>query len=82
MTATGKIAHREGIERGDRFICEISSVKEADAAAGHLNLNGSEWLLEDFAGSGVMGNVQATLAFPESGKVSGKASCNRFFGPG
>jgi heat shock protein HslJ len=26
-------------------------------------------------------NVQATLAFPEASKVSGKGSCNRFFGP-
>jgi heat shock protein HslJ len=45
-----------------------------------FNLAGSEWLLEDLAGSGVIDNVQATLAFPEAGKVSGKGSCNRFFG--
>ncbi len=25
--------------------------------------------------------IQATLAFPEAGKVAGKGSCNRFFGP-
>ena len=24
--------------------------------------------------------IQATLAFPEAGKVAGKGSCNRFFG--
>jgi len=29
----------------------------------------------------VIDNVQATLAFPEAGKVSGNGSCNRFFGP-
>jgi heat shock protein HslJ len=45
-----------------------------------LNLVGSEWLLEDLGGSGVLDRVQATLAFPESGKVAGKGSCNRFFG--
>ena len=36
-----------------------------------LNLLGSEWLLEDLGGSGVLDRVQATLAFPESGKVAG-----------
>jgi len=45
-----------------------------------LNLVGSEWLLEDLGGSGVLDRVQATLAFPENGKVAGKGSCNRFFG--
>jgi heat shock protein HslJ len=49
--------------------------------AGSFSLSGSEWLLEDLAGSGVIDQIQATLSFPEAGKVAGNASCNRFFGP-
>jgi heat shock protein HslJ len=29
----------------------------------------------------VIDRIQATLAFPEAGKVEGNGSCNRFFGP-
>lgn len=43
-------------------------------------LVGSEWLLEDLGGRGVVDRVQATLAFPEAGRVAGNSSCNRFFG--
>jgi heat shock protein HslJ len=41
---------------------------------------GSEWRLEDLGGRGVLDRVQATLAFPEAGRVTGNSSCNRFFG--
>ncbi|WP_297398743.1 META domain-containing protein [Hydrogenophaga sp.] len=43
-------------------------------------LVGSEWQLEDLGGRGVLDRVQATLAFPEAGRVAGNSSCNRFFG--
>lgn len=43
-------------------------------------LVGSEWRLEDMGGRGVLDRVQATLAFPEAGRVAGNSSCNRFFG--
>ncbi len=43
-------------------------------------LVGSEWRLEDLGGRGVLDRVQATLAFPEAGRVAGNSSCNRFFG--
>ena len=43
-------------------------------------LVGSEWRLEDLAGTPVLERVQATLAFPEAGRVAGNGSCNRFFG--
>jgi heat shock protein HslJ len=36
--------------------------------------------LEDIAESGAVDGVQATLSFPEAGKVAGNGSCNRFFG--
>jgi heat shock protein HslJ len=38
-------------------------------------------MLVVLAGSGVIDRIQATLAFPEAGKVAGNGSCNRFFGP-
>lgn len=41
---------------------------------------GTAWLLEDLGGAGVLDRVEATLEFIESGKVAGRASCNRFFG--
>lgn len=41
---------------------------------------GTSWLLEDTGGTGVIDNAQATLEFPETGKVAGRGSCNRFFG--
>jgi heat shock protein HslJ len=41
---------------------------------------GTSWLLEDLAGTGVVDRVQATLTFPEPGKIAGKGSCNQFFG--
>lgn len=43
-------------------------------------LVGSQWLLEDLGGAGVLDRVQATLAFPQPGQVAGNASCNRFSG--
>lgn len=43
-------------------------------------LVGSEWRLEDLGGRGVLDRVQATLAFPEAGRVAGNSTCNRFFG--
>jgi len=41
---------------------------------------GTEWRLEDLAGAGVLDRVEATLAFPETGRAAGNGSCNRFFG--
>jgi heat shock protein HslJ len=43
-------------------------------------LMGTEWRLEDLGGSRALDGVQATLAFPEAGRVAGFGSCNRFFG--
>jgi heat shock protein HslJ len=83
----GKLSHRHGVERGDYPILEVSSIKKAKGSApgtatqmGAFSLAGSEWRLEDLAGSGVVDNIQATLAFPEAGRVAGNGACNRFFG--
>jgi heat shock protein HslJ len=43
-------------------------------------LVGSEWRLEDLGGAAVLDRVEATLGFPEAGRVAGNGSCNRFFG--
>jgi heat shock protein HslJ len=85
ITATGRIAHRQGIETGEKPFLRIASVNEALASTLRTenatgDLKGSEWVLEDLSGLGVIDRVQATLIFPEPGKVAGKASCNRFFG--
>jgi len=44
------------------------------------SLLGTEWILEDLGGAGMLDRVQATLAFPEAGRVAGSSSCNRFAG--
>lgn len=43
-------------------------------------LNGTIWRLESLGGTAAIPGVEATLEFPEEGKVGGRASCNRFFG--
>ena len=49
------------------------------AAAGRV-LSGTKWKLEDLGGTAVLDQPQATLEFPEEGRVAGQGSCNRFFG--
>jgi len=43
-------------------------------------LVGTRWRLEDLAGAGVVAAAEATLEFPEAGRVAGRGSCNQFFG--
>jgi heat shock protein HslJ len=50
-------------------------------ASSWAELVGTSWRLEDILGRGVVDNVEATLEFPEEGRVAGKGSCNRYFGP-
>ena len=45
-----------------------------------LKLAGTSWLAEDIDGRGVIDNLQSTLRFETSERVSGIAGCNRFFG--
>ena len=85
VKAVGQLTHRQGVETGEQPVLAISSLKEIGAAApsssnSTFNLSGSEWVLEDIAGSAVLDNVQATLAFEANHKVAGHGSCNRFFG--
>jgi heat shock protein HslJ len=42
---------------------------------------GTQWLLEDLAGRGVLDRLQSTLRFAQTDRVSGRAGCNDFSGP-
>ena len=53
-------------------------VTSPDSTGGLL---GTEWRLELLAGSKALANVEATLTFPQVGRVAGNGSCNRFAGP-
>ena len=52
----------------------------AAATPGPAALIGTAWRLADLGGQPAIPSVEATLEFPEEGKVAGRASCNRFFG--
>jgi heat shock protein HslJ len=43
-------------------------------------LSGTSWRLQDLGGESALEGVEATVEFPEAGKVAGRGSCNRFFG--
>jgi heat shock protein HslJ len=85
LKVTGKLGQKTGVETGEQPVLRVSSIKEAaatDAAPvpnASFNLSGSEWKLEDLGGAAA-DHGQATLTFPEAGKVAGNGSCNRFFG--
>ena len=50
------------------------------APAEAVRLTGTQWSLEDLGGKPVITDSRATLTFPETGKVAGNGSCNRFTG--
>jgi len=88
VKATGALSRRHGVETGERLVLVVSSMKEVKATSESesankipFNLTGTQWLLEDLGGAGVIDNIQSTLTFPEAGKTAGNGSCNRFFGP-
>jgi heat shock protein HslJ len=82
VRATGQLTHRHGVETGEQLVLQVSSIKEAKAAArpASFSLAGSAWLLKDLSGGAVINNSHATLKFPEAGKIAGNGSCNQFFG--
>jgi heat shock protein HslJ len=41
---------------------------------------GTSWRLVELQGAAALEGVEATLEFPESGRVTGNGSCNRFNG--
>lgn len=85
VKASGRIVHRHGIETGDRLILSLTSLMPMPSKAGKYTpvssgFMGTDWRLEDLAGTPVLSDATATLSFPEAGKVAGNTSCNRFFG--
>ncbi|HYZ84443.1 MAG TPA: META domain-containing protein [Bryobacteraceae bacterium] len=84
VNATGSFGLRRGVETGMRLVFNISSGREASKSSNRASsdaiLVGTEWLLEDLAGRGVVGQVPATLSFKDAGQISGRGSCNGFSG--
>ena len=48
--------------------------------ASPAGLAGTRWRLEKLGDQPAIPGVEATMEFPEEGKVAGRGSCNRFFG--
>jgi heat shock protein HslJ len=89
IRAVGMLQTRTGVETNERQVLKVTSLKPSPAKAATkpvepspapASLWGSEWVLEDLAGDGVVDRAQATLAFPQTGRVAGKGTCNRFSG--
>ena len=50
-----------------------------DALTPADQLIGTEWLLEDLNGTGIVARVQTTLKFDAADRISGNGGCNRYF---
>ena len=69
------------ITRGNPMQVPLMLVRASGTAgAPRAELWGTSWRLADLQGRPALEGVEATLEFPERGKVAGKGSCNRFFG--
>ncbi len=69
------------ITQGNPTKVDLWLKRAADGSAGGTSgLSGTAWRLEDLGGAGVLDRAEATLEFPEAGRVAGSGSCNRFFG--
>jgi heat shock protein HslJ len=64
------------------FLCACVSGPEAPDLAGAMSsaelLTDREWVVEDLAGGGIIDRSRVTLNFDPEGRVSGRASCNRY----
>jgi heat shock protein HslJ len=90
VEATGTVSRIRGVEIRERIVLKLTDIKplgtstttgrQPKPAAAKSPLVGTEWLLEDLGGAGVIDRVQATLALPSAEKIAGRGSCNRFFG--
>jgi putative lipoprotein len=69
------------ITRGNPTQVPLMLVRASGTAGTpQAQLWGTSWRLADLQGKPALEGVEATLEFPEPGKVAGKGSCNRFFG--
>lgn len=48
-------------------------------AQNRMNLENTEWLLEDLSGTGVIDRAQTTLRFDSSSRLTGRGGCNQYF---
>ncbi len=67
-------------ELASPWIIDAGGDEDSAGAAAMHGLAGTNWVLEDIEGRGVIDNLQSTLAFDADGRVSGNAGCNRFAG--
>ncbi len=63
----------------DPLELQLRAVREGAGRGSPPGLQGSAWRLEDLGGTPAAAGVEATLEFPEPGRLSGNGSCNRFF---
>ena len=56
------------------------TASETEGKSVKTTLSGTNWLVEDIAGRGVVENSQAAIRFDEGGRVSGSTGCNLFNG--
>ena len=68
------------LTQGNPSRVKLMLTRAAQSTAGGGVLSGTKWKLEDLGGTAVLDQPQATLEFPEEGRVAGQGSCNRFFG--
>ena len=66
------------LSQGAGHRVEIHLVRMGGAPA--QGLAGSEWVVEDIAGRGVVDRSRTSMAFAAEGRVSGSGGCNRFTG--
>lgn len=58
--------------------CESAASGAKRGIASAPPLAGTEWVVEDIDGSGIVDRSRATLTFATDGRVSGNASCNAY----
>ncbi len=69
------------ISKANPIQVDLWLTRAAEGSEGETRgLVGTAWRLEDLGGAGVLDRVEATLGFPEAGKIAGSGSCNRLFG--
>lgn len=83
---TSLLIYSDASDQPLRFTQIESTVSStADMSALVEGLVGTQWLLEDLNGSGVIDNAQSTLVFVEQGesssetRIGGSGGCNRYF---
>lgn len=73
--------HAPVITRGNPTQVSLMLVRASGVTGARApELWGTSWRLTDLGGTAPLPGAEATLEFPERGKLAGKSSCNRFFG--